>query len=127
MTIVTMAHPLGLHLEAVGDWNEGCDFALIGLEIVGMHGLVLLFVLSETGADFIKTFFGSVKPPLEVLDLLVVLLVAFVKGLEETINEAPQVFGSHFKNGQCSGHGSWGEGECEGGSILGLFDWWWYG
>ena len=127
MAVIATAYPLGLHLEAIGDGNESGDFALIGLEVVGAHGFVLLFILSEATADLVKTFLGGVEPPLEVLDLLVVLLVTFVKGLEEAINEAPQVFGGHFKNGQCGGCGSGREGEREGGSILSFLNRWWYG
>ena len=127
MAVIATAHPLGLHLEAVGDRDEGCDFALIGFEIIGAHGFVLLFILGEAIADLIKTFLGGIEPPLEVLDLLVVLLITFVEGLEEAINEALQVFGGHFKNGQCGGRGSGREGEREGGSILSFLNRWRYG
>ena len=127
MAVIATAYPLGLHLEAVGDGNESGDFALIGLEVIGVHGFVLLFILSEAIAGLVKTFFGGIEPPLEVLDLLVVLLVTFVEGLEEAIHEAPQVFGGHFKNGQRGGRGSGREGEREGGCILSFLNRWRYG
>ena len=127
LAIIATMHPLGLHLEAISDRDEGHDFALIGFEIIGVHGFVLLLILSKAGADFVKTFFSGVKPPLEVLDLLDVIFVAFVKGLEEAVNKAPQVFRSHFKNSQRSGCGSWREGECEGSCILDFLGRWWYG
>ena len=127
LAVIATAHPLGLHLEAISDRDEGRDLALIGFEIVGAHGFVLLLILGKVIADLIKTFLGSVKPPLEVLDLLVVLLITFVEGLEEAINEALQIFRGHFKNGQCSGHGSGREGEREGGSILSFLNRWRYG
>ena len=123
-----MAHPFGLHLEAVSDWNEGCDLALIGFEIVRVHGFVLLLVLGKAGADFIETFLDGVKLPLEVLDFFGVVLVAFVEGAEKTIDEAPQIFRGHFKDGQHCGSGPWGEGERKrGGVLLSFIDRWWYG
>ena len=127
MAIVATAHPLGLYLEAFSNGYESGDFALIGLKVVRAHGFVFLLVLGKATADLVKAFLSGVKPPLEVLDLLIVLLVSFIEGLEEAVNEAPQVFGSHFKDSQCSGHGPWGEGEREGGGILGFLSWWWYG
>ena len=109
MAVIVTVHPLGLHLKTIGDRDKGCDLALIGFEIVGMHGFVLLFILSEATTDLIEAFFGSINPPLEVLDLLSVVFVPLVEGLEEAIDEAPQIFRGHLKNGQCSGRGSWEE------------------
>ena len=38
LAIIVMAHPFGLHLEAIGDRNEGSDFALCGLKVIGIRG-----------------------------------------------------------------------------------------
>ena len=126
LAVIAMAHPLGLHLEAIGDGDEGCDLTLIGLKIVGTHGFILMLVLCKLSTDLIEAFLSGIDLPLEVLDLLSMVFVMLVKGLKEAIDEAPQVFRGHLKDSQRSGRGSWGEGEREVGGILGFFDRWWY-
>ena len=121
-----MTDPLGLNLISLGDGDECGNFALIGLEIVRVHGLIGDLILCKVSADLVKAVFSGVKSSLEVLDLLGMVFVAFIEGAEEAIYEALQVFGSHFKNGQRGGYSSWGEWECEIGGILGFFGQWWY-
>ena len=91
LAIVVMAHPLGLHLEAVSDGDEGSDFTLIGFKIVRVHGCVLLFILCKLSTDLSKALLSSLKPPLEVLDLLHVIFVMLIEGVEEAIGKALQV------------------------------------
>ena len=127
VAIISTSHPFGLDLESLCDGDECGNFALIGLEIVGTLRLVRRLVFGEAGASFLKTFLGRSKPALDLLELFCVSLVAPVKGLQKSIDEAPQIFGGHLQDSQRRGSGSWGEGEREVGGILVLLNRWRYG
>ena len=106
LAIIATVHPFGLDLESLCNGDECGNLALIGLEIVGAHRFVLLLVLGKASTDFIETSFGGIKPPLKVLDLFGMVLVAFVEGAEEAIDKAPQIFRGHFEDSQRCGCGS---------------------